>query len=170
MAHGDSWRGEFDPAEPEPQREGWFELATDGPLVIVAGIDESVTALRAGAYAAGLARRQRARLIVVYVAPTPFVPGASPAAASMVAAEAEAHEQIAAELRAQVDEANRDRGTWATFIEAHGDPFTEIRRIADEVRADGIVVGASMKAGHKLVGSLAVRLVRAGKWPVTVVP
>ena len=26
------------------------------------------------------------------------------------------------------------------------------------------------KAGHKLIGSLAVRLVRAGKWPVTVVP
>jgi nucleotide-binding universal stress UspA family protein len=38
------------------------------------------------------------------------------------------------------------------------------------VRADAIVVGASMKAGHKLVGSLAIRLVRAGKWPVTVVP
>jgi nucleotide-binding universal stress UspA family protein len=38
------------------------------------------------------------------------------------------------------------------------------------MRADAIVVGASAKAGHRLIGSLAVRLVRAGKWPVTVVP
>ncbi|HEX4288027.1 MAG TPA: universal stress protein [Trebonia sp.] len=43
-------------------------------------------------------------------------------------------------------------------------------RIAQETRADAIVVGASLKAGHRLLGSLAVRLVRAGKWPVTVVP
>jgi nucleotide-binding universal stress UspA family protein len=170
VAHGDSGHGEFDSAEPEAQREGWFELGTDGPAVILAGVDESVTAARAGAYAAGLARRQRARLIIVYVAPTPFVVGASPAAVGVIAAEAEAHEAIAAELRAQFDDAARDRGISITFIEAHGDPFTEIRRIANEVRADAIVVGASMKAGHKLVGSLAVRLVRAGKWPVTVVP
>lgn len=170
MANGDSERGEFESATPEPAREGWFELGTDGPSVIVAGLDESVTAARAGAYAAGLARRQRARLICVYVAPTPFVVGANPAAVNVVAAEAEAHEAIAAQLRAQVEEAARERGIAMTFVEGHGDPFTEIRRIADEVRADGIVVGASMKAGHKLIGSLAVRLVRAGKWPVTVVP
>ena len=32
------------------------------------------------------------------------------------------------------------------------------------------MVGASAQAGHRLVGSLAVRLVKAGRWPVTVVP
>jgi nucleotide-binding universal stress UspA family protein len=53
---------------------------------------------------------------------------------------------------------------------AHGDPYHEITRVAMETRADAIVVGASLKAGHRLMGSLAVRLVRAGKWPVTVVP
>ena len=37
-------------------------------------------------------------------------------------------------------------------------------------RPDAIVVGASLRVGHRLLGSLAVRLVRAGKWPVTVVP
>jgi len=42
--------------------------------------------------------------------------------------------------------------------------------LLDATRADAIVVGASLKAGHRLLGSLAVRLVRAGKWPVTVVP
>ena len=57
-----------------------------------------------------------------------------------------------------------------TFIATEGDPYTELRRIADEIRADAVVVGASAKAGHRLIGSLAVRLVRAGRWPVTVVP
>ena len=38
-----------------------FELGTDGPAAIVVGIDGSTTSLRASAYAAGLARRQRAR-------------------------------------------------------------------------------------------------------------
>jgi nucleotide-binding universal stress UspA family protein len=57
-----------------------------------------------------------------------------------------------------------------TFITARGDPFNELRRVADEVRADAVVVGASTKAGHRFVGSLAVRLVKAGRWPVTVVP
>ena len=51
-----------------------------------------------------------------------------------------------------------------------GDPFTELRRIADEIHADAVVVGASAHAGHRLVGSLAVRLVKAARWPVTVVP
>lgn len=175
MAHGDSERGgsergEFDSGEPEADAEHGFELGTDGPSVIVAGVDESITAARAGAYAAGLARRQGARLVIVYVAPTPFVVGPSPAAVNVVAAEAEAHEAIAAELRAQVEAAARDRGIPITFLTAHGDPFTEIKRVATDMRADAIVVGASAKAGHKLIGSLAVRLVRAGKWPVTVVP
>ena len=58
----------------------------------------------------------------------------------------------------------------STFLTAAGDPYHEITRIAGETRADAIVVGASLKAGHRLMGSLAVRLVRAGKWPVTVVP
>ncbi len=175
MAHGDSEhgefaRGEFDSGEPKPGAEPGFELGTDGPSVILAGVDESITAARACAYAAGLARRQGARLVIVYVLPTPFVVGPSPAAVNVVAAEAEVHEAIAAELRAQVEEAARDRGIPITFLTAHGDPYIELTRVANEMRADAIVVGASMKAGHKLIGSLAVRLVRAGKWPVTVVP
>ena len=36
--------------------------------------------------------------------------------------------------------------------------------------ADAVIVGASTKAGHRFVGSLAVHLVRANRWPVTVVP
>jgi nucleotide-binding universal stress UspA family protein len=62
-----------------------------------------------------------------------------------------------------------DRSGTAAFVIAYGDPYCEIKRIADESRADAIVVGASRKAGHRLIGSVAVRLVRAGRcarrWP-----
>jgi nucleotide-binding universal stress UspA family protein len=46
----------------------------------------------------------------------------------------------------------------------------ELSRIADRVLADAVVVGASEQAGHRVIGSVAVRLVRMGRWPVTVVP
>ncbi len=162
MAYGDS-------AHDKPEQIG-FELGTDGPSVILAGVDDSVTAARAAWYAAGLARRQRARMIAVYVVQPAMIVAASPGGASVLAAEAEAHEAVAAELRARAEAVAAELGISITFIEAHGDPYSEIRRVAAEVRADAIVVGASAKAGHKLIGSLAVRLVRAGKWPVTVVP
>jgi nucleotide-binding universal stress UspA family protein len=149
---------------------GEFELGTDGPSAILVGVDDTVTGLRAAAYTAGLARRQRARVIAVYVAPIASMAFASSAGPAVLAAENEAHDEIAKDLAARADTMARDLGLSVTFIAAHGDPYHEIARIADETRADAIVVGASLKAGHRLMGSLAVRLVRAGKWPVTVVP
>ena len=147
-----------------------FELGTDGPTAILAGFDDTVTAGRALAYAAGLARRQRARLIAVYVVPVASVIASAPAGASILAAEAEAQDEIAGELRTRVERARLELGIAAEFVLARGDAYSEIKRVAAETRADAIVVGASAKAGHRFVGSLAVRLVRAGKWPVTVVP
>jgi nucleotide-binding universal stress UspA family protein len=149
---------------------GEFELGTDGPSAILVGVDDTVTGLRAAAYTAGLARRQGARVIAVYVASFAGMALPSSAGPSVLAAENEAHEEIAKDLAARADTMARDLGISVTFITAHGDPYREITRIAAESRADAIVVGASLKAGHRLMGSLAVRLVRAGKWPVTVVP
>jgi nucleotide-binding universal stress UspA family protein len=150
---------------------GAFELGTDGPKVILAGVDGSVTSLRAGAYAAGLARRQGARLVVVFVQQPSAMYGAAGGAGAGVMIEQErAFSETAADLKRQIDEANAERGVPITFMVAAGDPYHELRRVADEVRADAVVVGASTKAGHRLVGSLAVRLVKAGRWPVTVVP
>jgi nucleotide-binding universal stress UspA family protein len=151
-------------------QHGEFELGTDGPSVILVGVDDSLTALRAAAYTAGLARRQRAGVVVVYAAPVAGMALASSADPAVLAAENEAHDQVAKELADRADTMARELGLSVTFIMAHGDPFHEISRIATETRADAIVVGASLKAGHRLMGSLAVRLVRAGKWPVTVVP
>ena len=149
---------------------GQFELGTDGPKVILVGVDDSTTSLRAASYAAGLARRQGASVTVVFVAPIASMGASTPGGAGLVAAQREALGQLAEDLRRRSEEAARDLGIPITFIAAEGDAYTEIRRIADEIRADAVVVGASAHAGHRLVGSLAVRLVRAGRWPVTVVP
>lgn len=149
---------------------GQFELGTDGPSAILVGVDDSVTALRAASYAAGLARRQGARVVAVYVAPIAGMALSSSAGPSVLAAENEIHDEIAKELSGRADAMARELGIPVRFMTAHGDAYHEITRIAKETRADAIVVGASLKAGHRLMGSLAIRLVRAGKWPVTVVP
>ena len=70
----------------------------------------------------------------------------------------------------EAEKAAQEQGVSITFVATRGDPLTELHRIAREIRADTIIVGASTKAGHRLVGSLSVRLVRAGKWPIMVVP
>ena len=133
-------------------------------------MDDSTTSLRAASYAAGLARRQGASVTAVFVAPIASLGAGTPSGASLIATERQANQEIAEGLRRRAEEASGDLGISITFIAAEGDPFSELRRIADEIRADAVVVGASAKAGHRLIGSLAVRLVRAGRWPVTVVP
>ena len=147
-----------------------FELGTDGPSVILVGVDDSTTSNRAGWYAAGLARRQRARIVGVFVAPLAGFSAAGPGGAALTVAKDEAFRQSAEEMEARAQVMAAEFGISITFIAARGDPYSEICRIADEVRADAIVVGASAHAGHRFVGSLAIRLVKAGKWPVTVVP
>jgi nucleotide-binding universal stress UspA family protein len=149
---------------------GEFELGTDGPSVILVGADESVTALRATAYAAGLARRQGARVVMVYVASMGSIAASTAVGPAVIAAENEEHDRVAKELAGRAEQAAKELGISVTFVTSAGDPYHEILRIAEETRADAIVVGASLKAGHRLMGSLAVRLVRAGRWPVTVVP
>jgi nucleotide-binding universal stress UspA family protein len=144
-----------------------FELGTDGPSTIVVGVDGSTTSMRAGAYAAGLARRQRSRLVVVHVLTLGGLASLVPAG---MAAVRQASQEIAEDLRRQVAEAAEARGVAVTFVAVQGDPYLELVRIADQVRADVVVVGASTKRTHRLAGSLAIRLVRAGRWPVTVVP
>lgn len=153
-----------------PDEGGAFELGTDGPSVILVGVDDSTTSIRAGWYAAGLARRQGARLVAVFVSPLASLGAAGPTGAAVTVARDEAFRAAAADMERRALDIGAELGISITFVAARGEPFAEIRRIAGEVRADAIVVGASAHAGHRFVGSLAVRLVRAGMWPVTVVP
>jgi nucleotide-binding universal stress UspA family protein len=154
----------------EPGKESAFELGTDGPSVILVAVDDSTTSIRAGWYAAGLARRQHAKIIAVFVSPLSSLGSAGPGGASLAVARDEAFRATADDMRKRATDAAEELGISVTFVAARGDPFGEICRIADEVRADLLVVGASAHAGHRFVGSLAVRLVRKGRWPVTVVP
>ncbi len=153
---------------PEPGR-AVFELGTDGPKVIVVGVDGSDSSWRAAAYAAGLARRQGSLLAMVYVQPLSF--GASPGlTVSMSETTAQIAEEIVAQARdaaERLSEVYRVRWEFHTFP---GDPYTGLVKAADDLRADAVVVGASEQAGHRIIGSLAVRLVRTARWPVTVVP
>ncbi|MDX3093373.1 universal stress protein [Streptomyces sp. ME01-24h] len=145
-----------------------FERGTDGPKVIVAGLDGSEPSWRAVAYAAGLARRQNALLAIVYVQPV------LAAGAAFGAPVGEATAQIADQLKTEIEKAaariQPASGLRWEFHTFTGDAFSGLSQASNELKADAVVVGASEKAGHRLVGSVAVRLVKAGRWPVTVVP
>jgi nucleotide-binding universal stress UspA family protein len=144
-----------------------FELGSDGPDVIVVGLDGSPTSWHATAYAAGLARRQGSRLVVVHAASAPMAAGLAPAASAAIE---ESLDEVAADLRRELQSHPEWTALGARYRVERGDPFAALCRVAEEERADAVVVGASAQAGHRFVGSLAVRLVRAGRWPVTVVP
>ncbi len=143
------------------------EFSTDGPSLILVGVDGSRTSLRAAAYAGGLARRQHCRLLAVYVVRIPASAAAAPGGA---AAMNETFDQIADELKQLMLSRTAETGVASEFRSVTGDPLAELTRIAEQTHADAVVVGASEHLGHRIVGSLATRLVRAGKWPVIVVP
>lgn len=144
-----------------------FELGSDGPSRILVGIDGSDTSFRAAAYAAGLARRQGSHLIALYVI------GPNPMAAQLPATTAammQTQDELARQLRAAVLDGAAHLGIDAQFVVRRGNPYRELIAVADELRVDAVVVGASMKSGRRFVGSLAGRLVRDATWPITVVP
>lgn len=144
-----------------------FEYGMDGPRSLLVGIDGSETSLHAAAYAAGMARRETAQLIALYVVSTSSVSAQMAATAGMMV---QVQDEVTEELRRTVLEGAARIGLDSEFVVRRGNPYKELVGLAHERRVDGIVVGASMQSGHRLVGSLAGRLVRDAMWPVTVVP
>ena len=145
-----------------------FERGTDGPRVVMVGVDGTRTSARAGSYAAGLARRQGAALVVVFVSSssglTALVPGMDAGAVQRT------HDELADELRRECRRGGRGVGPAGDLPVPAWRRVRRAVRAADEFQADMVVVGASEQAGHRLVGSVATRLVRKGRWPVVVVP
>ena len=148
-----------------------FELGRDGPSAILVGVDGSETSLRAAAYAAGLARRQRTKLVVVYARSSPagLFSLIDPSGLASRAA-VESQDELAAQLEAELAKQARVWGVDARLVVRSGEPMGVLCEVAAEVRADAVIVGSSASLGHRIAGSLAVRLVRCGRWPVTVVP
>ena len=151
---------------------GEAELGTDGPRAIVVGVDGTPTSMRALAYAAGLARRQRAELIVVYVRSPLRTPVALSGwvDAAIVAAEVQAQHDAEDDIWAQIADDAKAWGTGARIVARDGNPLHELRRVAEESGADTIIVGASAGLRHRLFGSLGHRLLRRRPCPVTIVP
>jgi nucleotide-binding universal stress UspA family protein len=144
-----------------------FERGTDGPRVILVGVDGSDTSMRAAAYACGLARRQHCHLVAAYVV-TPsawawVIPGAGALLQSTL-------NEIEAEVRREIRRLAEESRIPVSFLSRLGNPYPCLRAVAEEVQADIVVVGASAKRAHRMVGSIATRLVRLGRWPITVVP
>jgi nucleotide-binding universal stress UspA family protein len=147
-----------------------FELGTDGPSAILVGVDGSPTSLRAAAYAAGMARRQHSRLIAVYAKQSSTVPGIDAWSGIAAAAISATQDEVETSLRDAVEQRAGAWGVDVVLLIRNGEPFHALTEAATEFHADAIVVGSSTSIGHRIAGSLAVRLVRSGRWPVTVVP
>jgi nucleotide-binding universal stress UspA family protein len=148
-----------------------FEFGTDGPHAILVGVDGSETSLRAAAYAAGLARRQGAKLVAVYARTQPAVLISIADHVAIASREVmEAQDAMEEQLREAVRTQTALWGAEAELIVRAGDPMMVLCDVAKEARADAVIVGSSAGVGHRIAGSLAVRLVRARRWPVTVVP
>lgn len=144
-----------------------FELGTDGPKVILTAVDGSDTSMRAAAYAGGLARRQNSKLVVVYVHAFSGMVASLPGGGAAIS---EANQDAVKQLRHEIETNAPELGIDVELIERVGTPYTEIVAVANQLRADAIVLGASAQTVHRYVGSIATQLVKAARWPVTVVP
>jgi nucleotide-binding universal stress UspA family protein len=143
-----------------------------GNLYLVVGYDGSPPAIRALDAAVRLLQGRTGRIEVVYVAHLPSIDMVSPGAV----AEMEANfDDIAAELRTAASEQLRGRDERWRFERRQGliaDELIAAAGIRDPDPGDTvvIVVGSSSHAVHRVVGSVAVSLVRRSPVPLVVVP
>jgi nucleotide-binding universal stress UspA family protein len=118
--------------------------------------------------AAALARDYRARLVIVHVGRQPARSLEGPAPAAPLPGEWH-REELERQLR-QRTVPNLDPAPeyCLTFADALGD---EIRRVADEIRCDLIVLGTHGRTGlgRLLLGSVAEHVLRRAKCPVLTV-
>lgn len=137
---------------------------------ILCPIDFSETSEHALRYAIDLASRLGAdvRLVHAYQLPTYALPdGALLARPDFV-------EELTTELQKQLDQLIRrysDHGVALEGTIVEGLAFQEINRIAEEEKADMIIMGTHGRTGieHLLLGSVAERVVRTAKIPVLTV-
>lgn len=139
----------------------------DGRRVVLVGLDGSTTSLRAAMWACGLARREHCRLVMAHVVSTDSWLWAALGAGAAVQ---RLLDDLQADLRAEVRQMTEGCPGPVSFVSRLGHPSDGLAGIADEVRADVVVVGASNQVHRWLGGSVPAGLIRAGRWPVIVIP
>jgi nucleotide-binding universal stress UspA family protein len=147
-------------------------VATDhvGRPELVVGVDGSPPSWDAFAWAAGEARRSNGRILAVYV--TPLIEpeeALGSAVPSTYAVAAEARDEVAEELEAEVAKRGTSLGIEVRFVRRIGDAVHELTEVARSVHSDLMVVGRSEKMLHRLAGSVSRRLVLKRDSPVIVV-
>ncbi|WP_181043362.1 universal stress protein [Actinokineospora auranticolor] len=136
--------------------------AKDGVAVVVVGIDGSQSAMNAFAWATGLARREQARLVLVFVEALTnpaYWTGVSVAGAQEAAA------AYVDELRLDATRYLDPIGVPWDVVHLRGDPARGLESVAEEVAADCVVIGRSHHGGR-----VARSLIAEAARPVVVVP
>jgi hypothetical protein len=133
---------------PVSAKDSGFEIAKDGIVGLVVGYDESPPSRDAVAFAAGIARRNKAWMIVAFIANIPAAAAMAPMTVPLVTADAREPDVMAglAEL-----------GVQASFQHAVGDVATELERIAEEAHG---------RHRGRPVGVASTRLCRIGHHPL----
>jgi nucleotide-binding universal stress UspA family protein len=162
----------------EPRSRPLTARPDQGPAecpAVVIGLDGSDTSWDAFSWGCGEARRTAGRAVAVFVSSMSEASMAAmvSAATGIAVCDYEEGDRAAAgqarRLEAEVLRRTADAGPAVTFVHAHGDPARELLRVADDVRADVIVVGRSTKARHRLAGSLGHYLITKRNAPIVVV-
>jgi nucleotide-binding universal stress UspA family protein len=139
---------------------------SDGGRSILVAVDGNEPSLRAAAYAAGLARRQALRLVVLYV----HTMGPLASTADGIQAMRVANAEAVCALRADMDRQAVALGIDIEVLERDGSPYLETMRLAAQLRVDALVMAGEGNFGHHFFRSPASRLMRDARCPVTVVP
>ena len=148
-------------------------VETGGPAdtaTIVIGIDGLPASWDAFCWACEEARRLGGRVVGVFISPAARAGLAAtgslavPGYLALDLADTEQARQLLAEMLREAGDLD------LTFVDAPGDPVTELQRVAREMHADLVVVGASANR-RRLTGDVGQRLVaRYRKSVVAVVP
>jgi len=128
-----------------------------GPSVVLAGYDRTDASSHALSYAAGLAARVGARLVVLNVTESPATDYGTGVRVCV--------DDVAQEVQQVI----AGCGGCEVTVDV-GDPAGVIQRIASQLRADVIVVGQSRHRWTHLLGSVPGRLARHAEQPVLIVP
>ncbi|RMI40164.1 universal stress protein [Streptomyces triticirhizae] len=156
-----------EPDTPDPATEDHAARDPAFQHGVVVGFDGSTSSERALAYAAGLAQRSHAGLIIVHVAnrlPTTVWAGCEPPA--LVDVPDHRTEVLGLELSCAEHLSDLP---WV-LLERGGDICHELEEVGREYAANAIVVGTTHGLLSRIFGSVSGRLARRAQRPVIVIP